>query len=79
MRGWAEVHLIGGAMSGVTYWTVFYPADTVKSYIQTDPRFTATSLFLVGKEIYREHGLAGLYRGWGVRCSPKPTLAIELG
>lgn len=46
------------------YWTAFYPADTVKSYIQTDPRFTSSSVYQVGKDIYKEHGLTGLYRGW---------------
>jgi hypothetical protein len=72
-----EIHLLGGAMSGVTYWTAFYPADTVKSYIQTDPRFTASSLADVAKEIWREHGVAGLYRGWGVtvlRAAPAHAL-----
>ena len=64
-------------MSGVTYWTVFFPADTVKSYIQTDPRFKATPLLNVAKEIYLEHGVAGLYRGWGVtvlRAAPAHAL-----
>ena len=28
-------HLLGGAMAGIAYWTAFYPADTVKSAIQT--------------------------------------------
>ena len=48
------------------YWTVFYPADTIKSYIQTDPRFTSSSIYQVGAGIYKEHGFSGLYRG-GVR------------
>lgn len=26
-------HLLGGALAGVTYWTAFYPADTVKSLV----------------------------------------------
>ena len=51
------------------YWTAFYPADTVKSYIQTDPRFTSSSVYQVGKDIYKEHGFSGLYRGW-VRSAP---------
>jgi|EP01043_Picozoa_sp_COSAG02_P016619 hypothetical protein len=93
-----QVHLLGGALSGVTcvhittcsprlsetvpgasfavysfkchvrfcdrYWTAFYPADTIKSYIQTDPRFSSSSIYQVGKGIYKEHGLSGLYRGW---------------
>lgn len=71
------VHLFGGALSGVTYWTVFYPADTIKSYIQTDPRFTSSSIYQVGAGIYKEHGFSGLYRGWNVtvaRAAPAHAL-----
>ena len=31
-------HLIAGGFSGAAYWSAFYPADTVKSKIQTDPK-----------------------------------------
>ena len=69
--------ITGGALSGVTYWTAFYPADTVKSYIQTDPRFKSASVLTVATEIYAEHGMRGLYRGWGVtvmRAAPAHAL-----
>eukprot|EP00941_MAST-03F_sp_MAST-3F-sp1_P000064 g64.t1 len=72
-----SVHLIGGAMAGVAYWTIFYPADTVKSSIQTDPRFSSKPMIQVASEIYRENGLRGLYRGWGVtalRAAPSHAL-----
>ena len=41
------------------YWTAFYPADTVKSVIQTNETF-----FTVFKNIYKNEGFKGLYRGW---------------
>jgi hypothetical protein len=30
-------HMTAGASAGVAYWTAFFPADVVKSKIQTDP------------------------------------------
>jgi hypothetical protein len=72
-----SVHLLGGAASGIAYWTAFYPADTVKSYIQTDPRFTSSGLLEVARRIYAENGVRGLYRGWLVtvlRAAPAHAL-----
>ena len=42
------VHMIGGGAAGAMYWTAFYPADTVKSVVQTNPEFAMRlfSLFL---------------------------------
>ena len=46
------------------YWTAFYPADTVKSVIQTNPEFTNETFFTVFNNIYKNEGFKGLYRGW---------------
>lgn len=75
------VHLLGGALSGMTYWTVFYPADTIKSYVQTDPRYKFSSIGSVGHDIWRSHGVGGLYRGWSVtvlRAAPAHALIFAV-
>lgn len=61
--------LIAGAVAGVSYNFLFFPADTIKSKMQTGelshvrPTFTS-----VGKELWKAHGLKGLYRGCGITC-----------
>ena len=61
-----SAHLTGGIASGVAYWTAFYPADCVKSLIQTRADFANKSFLEAFKTIYRTEGIAGLYRGWGI-------------
>jgi solute carrier family 25 (mitochondrial carnitine/acylcarnitine transporter), member 20/29 len=75
------VHLGGGAMAGVAYWTAFYPADTVKSQIQTNPEFADTSFMRTLRSIYANEGLRGLYRGWGItalRAAPAHALIFAV-
>ncbi|KAG9406475.1 hypothetical protein AC1031_002795 [Aphanomyces cochlioides] len=50
-----------GALSGIAYNGAFYPADTVKSHVQTHPSHRR-SLDVV-REIYSLHGIKGFYRG----------------
>ena len=72
-----ETHLLGGAMAGIAYWTAFYPADTVKSQIQTNPDFAKKSFGSTFMSIYRNEGIRALYRGWGVtvaRAAPAHAL-----
>ncbi|OQR89702.1 hypothetical protein ACHHYP_06109 [Achlya hypogyna] len=54
--------IMAGAMSGISYNVAFYPADTVKSYIQTHS-CTNMSIPSVAKDIFRQHGVLGFYRG----------------
>ena len=71
------VHMTGGAMAGVAYWTAFYPADTVKSQIQTNPKFASSNFSQVFKGIYRNEGIRGLYKGWAItaiRAAPAHAL-----
>eukprot|EP00937_MAST-01D_sp_MAST-1D-sp2_P001568 g1568.t1 len=60
------VNMGAGAASGVAYWTAFYPADTVKSQIQTNPEFAQQSILGTFNTIYRRSGISGLYSGWGI-------------
>jgi len=62
------VHMLAGGTAGVAYWTAFFPADVVKSKIQTDPTLQKESFVKVMKLIYRTKGIRGLYAGWGVTC-----------
>ena len=58
--------LLAGALAGVGYNISLFPADSIKSRMQTDDR--KLSFWKVGKEIVRESGLRGLYRGCLVTC-----------
>jgi len=76
---WA--HLLGGALSGVGYWTAFYPADTVKSMIQTNPDHTGKGFLETLVNIHKREGIRGLYRGWGVtvaRAAPAHALIFAV-
>jgi hypothetical protein len=64
-------------MSGIGYWTAFYPADTVKTMIQTNPDHSGKGFVQTLMEVYKEKGIRGLYRGWGVtvtRAAPAHAL-----
>mmetsp|Transcript_28183 Transcript_28183/g.32437 ORF Transcript_28183/g.32437 Transcript_28183/m.32437 type:complete len:323 (+) Transcript_28183:62-1030(+) len=76
-----SAHLLGGALAGVAYWTAFYPADTVKSRMQTQPEHLSaggtSSFFQTFLSMYRTDGVRGLYRGWGItvaRAAPATAL-----
>lgn len=76
-----SVHLMGGALAGFGYWTAFYPADTVKSMIQTSSDHTKKGFFETLAQIYNHQGLRGLYRGWGVtvtRAAPSHALLLAV-
>ncbi|KAK7003623.1 hypothetical protein BgiMline_005093 [Biomphalaria glabrata] len=58
------VHAVSGATGSVIAISVFYPLDTVRTRLQVDDHRHAKNTFLVLKEILKEEGLPGLYRGW---------------
>jgi Mitochondrial carrier protein len=56
--------VVAGAAAGVAYWSAFYPADTVRSEVQTRVHAGASPSFLqVFREVYQGSGVRGLYRG----------------
>ncbi|KAJ2907021.1 hypothetical protein MKZ38_008589 [Zalerion maritima] len=60
---------IAGASAGMSYNFLFFPADTIKSRMQTTPIGTSTKnqTFLTeGAALWKEAGLKGLYRGCGI-------------
>ena len=69
------------ALAGVGYWTAFYPADTVKSMIQTNPEYFGKGFTETMRHVYRKEGVRGLYRGWGVtaaRAAPAHALTFAV-
>lgn len=70
---------LGGAAAGIAYNISFFPADTVKSRMQTEtmmgrPKQSFMSAFTT---IYREGGVVNLYRGAMVTCArAAPSSAV---
>ena len=60
---------MSGSVAGVMYWLIPYPADTVKSKIQTDSRFADKSIPQAVRMILQEEGVTGMYRGCGITCA----------
>ncbi|KAL1747997.1 mitochondrial carrier domain-containing protein [Schizophyllum fasciatum] len=61
---------LSGACAGIAFNVALFPADTVKSAIQTEqelhPGRAPTSFFRMFGEMYRAQGVRGLYTGCGV-------------
>ncbi|CAJ2501530.1 Uu.00g043830.m01.CDS01 [Anthostomella pinea] len=60
---------VAGASAGMSYNFLFFPADTIKSRMQTSPVGGTTqnrSFWQEGKALWGQHGLRGLYRGCGI-------------
>ena len=75
--------LLAGAVAGMSYNFVFYPADTIKSRMQTEAAGPGgQQRFLhVGKGLFREHGIRGLYRGCGItvaRAAPSSAFIFTI-
>ncbi|OJJ53295.1 hypothetical protein ASPSYDRAFT_522716 [Aspergillus sydowii CBS 593.65] len=66
--------MLAGAAAGISYNFLFYPADTVKSRLQTED-INNTSInkrqtfWGAGKGLWQQQGLRGLYRGCGITCA----------
>lgn len=61
--------MIAGSLAGVSYWFLPYPADTVKSQIQTKQKYNGKSFTFVMNDIYKNQGIKGLYKGCGITCA----------
>lgn len=62
---------VAGASAGVSYNFLFFPADTIKSRIQSTAIGTLTQkrgLLEDAVMVWRRHGIRGLYRGCGITC-----------
>ncbi|KAK3701334.1 mitochondrial ornithine carrier protein [Vermiconidia calcicola] len=76
--------MASGALAGMSYNFIFYPADTIKSKIQTgelSTRGVRPTFMYVGKALWQSHGLKGLYRGCGItvaRSAPSSALIFTI-
>ncbi|KAL1582419.1 hypothetical protein WHR41_08936 [Cladosporium halotolerans] len=79
--------MLAGAGAGLGYNFSFYPADTIKSKMQTGelaslgPNGGRQTFMDVGRTLYRTHGLKGLYRGCGItllRSAPSSALIFTI-
>ncbi|XP_068216223.1 peroxisomal membrane protein PMP34 [Palaemon carinicauda] len=57
------VHAIAGGCGSAVAMTTFYPLDTVRTRLQLEEARTSKSTIAIMVEIFKEEGLAGLYRG----------------
>ncbi|PNH67252.1 hypothetical protein VD0002_g2387 [Verticillium dahliae] len=62
---------VAGASAGISYNFLFFPADTIKSRLQTmaiGASVKERTFWKEGALLWRQYGLAGLYRGCGMTC-----------
>jgi ornithine carrier protein len=79
---WPWESALSGACAGAAYNLAFFPADTIKSTIQTEAELRPASagqrsFGTVARELYRAQGLRGLYAGCGItvaRAVPSSAL-----
>lgn len=60
---------LAGASAGMSYNFLFFPADTVKSRMQTaavEGTGQGASFWKEGAALWKQHGLKGMYRGCGI-------------
>ena len=55
--------LLSGGFSGMVTWFCCFPADTLKTRMQTQPPNCNKTIGDLAMEIYRTRGVFGLYRG----------------
>ena len=79
--------MLAGAGAGLGYNFSFFPADTIKSKMQTGDLASIganggrQTFMEVGRALYRTHGLKGLYRGCGItllRSAPSSALIFTI-
>ena len=74
--------MLGGAAAGMSYNFFFYPADTIKSRMQTEEAGKARGTFMsVGKDLWAHQGLKGFYRGCGItvaRAAPSSAIIFTI-
>ncbi|PYH44790.1 putative mitochondrial ornithine carrier protein AmcA/Ort1 [Aspergillus saccharolyticus JOP 1030-1] len=67
--------MLAGAAAGVSYNFLFYPADTIKSRMQTEDLTRLThknerqTFWGVARALWAQQGVKGLYRGCGITCA----------
>jgi ornithine carrier protein len=75
--------MLAGAAAGVSYNFIFYPADTIKSRMQTEDVLHSgrRSFWSVGQALWQQQGLKGMYRGCGItvaRSAPSSAFIFSI-
>ena len=73
--------MTAGAAAGIGYNVVCYPADTIKSRMQTARGKTRMGFWAVGRSLWQEQGIKGLYRGCGItvgRAAPSSACIFAM-
>ncbi|KAF6236602.1 hypothetical protein HO173_005383 [Letharia columbiana] len=77
--------MLAGATAGVTYNFVFFPADTIKSRMQTEEVGAGgqvrRTFWGSGKALWQQQGIRGLYRGCGItvgRAAPSSAFIFAV-
>ena len=60
--------LVSGGFAGLSFWTVAYPVDLIKTKMQTDNLCTRKypNMVTTIQKILEEGGVKGFYKGYGV-------------
>jgi mitochondrial ornithine carrier protein len=77
--------MTAGAVAGMLYNFIFYPADTIKSRMQTEDISQIIggrrTFGAAGKALWKQHGIKGLYRGCGItvgRAAPSSAFIFTI-
>lgn len=77
--------MLAGATAGVSYNFVFFPADTIKSRMQTEEVNAGgqgrRTFWASGKALWQQQGLRGMYRGCGItvgRAAPSSAFIFAV-
>ena len=77
--------MLAGATAGVSYNFIFFPADTIKSRMQTEEvdtsRQVRKTFWVSGKALWQQQGIRGMYRGCGItvgRAAPSSAFIFAV-
>ncbi|KAK5011967.1 amino-acid transporter arg-13 [Cryomyces antarcticus] len=77
--------MVAGAVAGMSYNFIFYPADTIKSRMQTEEIGAVNggkrTFWSVGAALWRQQGMKGMYRGCGItvgRAAPSSAFIFTV-
>ena len=77
--------MLAGATAGVSYNFIFFPADTIKSRMQTEEvsngGLVRKTFWSSGKALWQQQGIKGMYRGCGItvgRAAPSSAFIFAV-
>lgn len=77
--------MLAGASAGVSYNFIFFPADTIKSRMQTEEVNAGgqgrRTFWVSGKALWQQQGIRGMYRGCGItvgRAAPSSAFIFAV-